>query len=1092
MSDVDIVVGVRGEISQSNAITRRLDEIADRGDRATGATKRLEQQFRGLNNAGSVLRDTLAAVGVGLAFKETITASMRLEQLNNRMLAATKSSMDAQRSMAFVRQESERLGLVLTDTADGFSGFAASALRAGLNFGQTKQIFSDVATAAASLQLPGERVQLVFKALEQMAAKGTVQMEELKGQLGESLPGAFEIAAKSMGKTNAQFMEMVSNGEVLASEFLPKFAATLKDELGGSAVQAADSLQAATNRLQNAFFDLGTEFAKSGVADTYKASINGVATVIKDPEFLKAIRDVGAGMHDIAVQMVEDIKLLDKFFSISKSGELANLNDRIAKIKDDPDGYFNTGYERMVNDAELKSLEKKRDRIIEVQKAEEILRNNQKNFEADMEKVREYNDKKRDEAAKKGEANHVKTKSQLSTEKKLHNEITSAIKGSMTEQEKLTAEISNLERLKGFAKTREEVDALTKGIQNTQKELDELKLKAELDSPLAKAFKSLADEIDDGFKDAFKSAFTESDGGFKKLIQGWKATFKSFLADIAYQALARPIVVSVLGMGGSAAGLSNGAVSSILGGNGSSILGSLFSGSGGGGFSLSSIGSGISNINTLLNGGSSFINGIGSSLGFYNAVPSAAGVMGPVAPGAFGTTTLSGALAGGGLGIAAAQLLGLGNKNPYIATGAGIAGGAAAAGIAAALGAPLGPLGIGIGAFAGTALSGLFGGGTPRQTLGIGLTQNAAGQLSLNAVSNKNGSNEDATKFGNQIVEALNALGAAVGGKFIASPSIETNVGKKDPGTFIGGKRVSGTPGDLNAVIRGYINNPSLFTGGNAQLTDILKKSLGMGSTADQALQDVTLAKQIFGVTTDTTDQLATAMEELNKQFDTMKTRASALGLPMDKVNQLYDDQKKALEGSIKALQAGFSSLEEMTQTFKAFLDAQALGSSSSLSPMEKLALVQSNYDSLLTKAQGGDASVTKDLLAAAATVLDVGRSIFASSKSFADLEAVIRTDIKEIAHQVGVPGYAVGTDYARSGLAWVGEQGPELVNFRGGESVYTASQSASMVGASSKQLQQMIALLQMLVEVNQDQAAGIQKVANTQRQANSLAKVTK
>lgn len=38
--------------------------------------------------------------------------------------------------------------------------------------------------------------------------------------------------------------------------------------------------------------------------------------------------------------------------------------------------------------------------------------------------------------------------------------------------------------------------------------------------------------------------------------------------------------------------------------------------------------------------------------------------------------------------------------------------------------------------------------------------------------------------------------------------------------------------------------------------------------------------------------------------------------------------------------------------------------------------------------------------------------------------------------------GYASGTDYATPGLHWVGENGPELLQFRGGERVYTNSQS--------------------------------------------------
>ncbi len=38
--------------------------------------------------------------------------------------------------------------------------------------------------------------------------------------------------------------------------------------------------------------------------------------------------------------------------------------------------------------------------------------------------------------------------------------------------------------------------------------------------------------------------------------------------------------------------------------------------------------------------------------------------------------------------------------------------------------------------------------------------------------------------------------------------------------------------------------------------------------------------------------------------------------------------------------------------------------------------------------------------------------------------------------HKAGIPGFARGTSGAGSGWAWVGEKGPELVNFRGGETV--------------------------------------------------------
>lgn len=46
--------------------------------------------------------------------------------------------------------------------------------------------------------------------------------------------------------------------------------------------------------------------------------------------------------------------------------------------------------------------------------------------------------------------------------------------------------------------------------------------------------------------------------------------------------------------------------------------------------------------------------------------------------------------------------------------------------------------------------------------------------------------------------------------------------------------------------------------------------------------------------------------------------------------------------------------------------------------------------------------------------------------------------------------GYAVGTDYAERGLALVGERGPELVNFNGGEQVLTADKTNALLSRAS------------------------------------------
>jgi hypothetical protein len=84
---------------------------------------------------------------------------------------------------------------------------------------------------------------------------------------------------------------------------------------------------------------------------------------------------------------------------------------------------------------------------------------------------------------------------------------------------------------------------------------------------------------------------------------------------------------------------------------------------------------------------------------------------------------------------------------------------------------------------------------------------------------------------------------------------------------------------------------------------------------------------------------------------------------------------------------------------------------------MERLQLAQGNFGDLLSKAQGGDASVTKDLLSAADQLLSISRNVYASGTSFAGMESFVRSSITGVAQSLGVPGYENG-DTVVSSLA--------------------------------------------------------------------------
>jgi len=159
-------------------------------------------------------------------------AGVKMDALNNIMLVASGGWSAGQRGIGNLIQMSNALGMSFGAASESYGKFATSFTRSGGTVEQANKIFQDMSSAAVSMHLTPEAMNSVFIALEQMANKGTVQSEELKRQLGNVLPGAFELAAESMGVLPAKLMEMMKAGEVFTKDFLPKFAKTVNEVLG--------------------------------------------------------------------------------------------------------------------------------------------------------------------------------------------------------------------------------------------------------------------------------------------------------------------------------------------------------------------------------------------------------------------------------------------------------------------------------------------------------------------------------------------------------------------------------------------------------------------------------------------------------------------------------------------------------------------------------------------------------------------------------------------------------------------------------------------------------------------------------------------
>lgn len=245
--------GVKKAIASSMGLDKQMGKSRRSMGKSSKGLGALGGAFGRL--AGPLALATAALKAFNVA-SESVTIAREFETLENAITFASGSAQEGAKNMAFLRGQAKTLGLPLKESAEGFKTLAASMMGSSLEGDPTREIFNSVSIAASAMGLSAEDAKGTFLALGQIMGKGKVQAEELRGQIGERIPGAFNIAAKAMGKSQAELNKMLDDGQLIAEDFLPKFAKELKKTFAGALPKAMNSSQAQLNRFNNMWLEL--------------------------------------------------------------------------------------------------------------------------------------------------------------------------------------------------------------------------------------------------------------------------------------------------------------------------------------------------------------------------------------------------------------------------------------------------------------------------------------------------------------------------------------------------------------------------------------------------------------------------------------------------------------------------------------------------------------------------------------------------------------------------------------------------------------------------------------------------------------------
>jgi tape measure domain-containing protein len=212
-----------------------------------------------------------AAVGAGLGalvsqLRELVagfaTYTAEIDKQRIALKGLTTSNSEYKASLQTVERLSQEFQIPQEQVTRNFTKLAASVIGAGGNLQAAEVAFRGIASGVRGTGGNLRDLDSALLATSQVFSKGKVSAEELRQQIGERLPGAFTLFAKSIGKTPQQLDKMLEDGQVTLNDFLT-FTQSLVTKYGATQAQIVLSSQAAGDRLAVAFAKIQEDIGRA-------------------------------------------------------------------------------------------------------------------------------------------------------------------------------------------------------------------------------------------------------------------------------------------------------------------------------------------------------------------------------------------------------------------------------------------------------------------------------------------------------------------------------------------------------------------------------------------------------------------------------------------------------------------------------------------------------------------------------------------------------------------------------------------------------------------------------------------------------------
>ncbi len=331
------------KLAQLNASVR--EAIAKARGHTSTSINNTSDAFNNLaSNAIKLSGAFYSVMGALNAYKAIMNAGLKRDSAQR----AAKFVLGDKASEAetFIRGLADKTGLNISEGLSSYAKFAAGA-QGSMSQEQTQELFGNATAMSRLMGLSNDELNGILKAFEQMASKGKIQAEELRGQLGDRMAGAFKLFAEALGMTATELDKAMKDGKVLSADTLPKVAKQMGlmiDKAGGWA-EVAKSTQTALGKLANNWDDTMVKIF-SGSQDELNGFLSSMSSLLSEMGMSSSIAgDAIGGLIDMLKAGVDDIRVFNNTIEgwiLQTKKFYYSLDDTKRKLLDEVgDGFIN-------------------------------------------------------------------------------------------------------------------------------------------------------------------------------------------------------------------------------------------------------------------------------------------------------------------------------------------------------------------------------------------------------------------------------------------------------------------------------------------------------------------------------------------------------------------------------------------------------------------------------------------------------------------------------------------------------------------------------------------------------------------------------